>query len=312
MNDQKKERFLITGGSGFVGWNLCNYLKGRHEVFATYYSHPVNSAGCNFLQIDLTSRSRVLETIARVKPSIILHAAALSSPDLCEKDRSRAREVNVMGTQHILDAACACGIRVVYISTDLVFDGETGNYDETCKPRPINYYGETKREGEKLCRNSPADSLVVRITLQYGWGNGENVSFSDWLMASLTAGKQVSLFADQYRTLTYVMDTARGLELAALQGSAGNLYHLTGPERIDRYEFGSIFASIFNFPLDLLKKSLMQDVPARAPRPKDVSLNGDRFFSQFGFRPRGIREGLAAMAKSVQGPSGQGFKGSSE
>jgi dTDP-4-dehydrorhamnose reductase len=196
-----------------------------------------------------------------------------------------------------------CHGNQVYVSTDLVFDGEDGNYCETSLPKPVNYYGLTKHEGERLCLQSASDVIVIRITLQYGWGNGMNASFSDWLMTSLRTGAPVSLFTDQYRTLTYVMDTAAGIEKAAHDAPAMQLYHLTGPERINRYEFGLLFAKQFNLPPGLIKKSCMKDVPTLAQRPKDVSLDGNKFFAHFGFQPRDIREGLSAMAQDVKSMS---------
>ena len=297
MADPEKKRFLITGGSGFVGWNLCNLLKSRHEVYASFCEHPFQIEGCRFLQIDLTRKSQVLEAIGRCKPEIIIHAAAISSPDACEQQKERAWEVNVTGTQNILDAALLLGCRVVYVSTDMVFDGERGNYTEIDTPAPVNYYGLTKQEGEKLCLQSRADALVVRITLQYGRGNGVHSSSSDWLMSNLQSGKHVSLFPDQFRTMTWVLDTAQGLEIAALCGTAGEIYHLTSPERVSRYEFGRLFASVFNFPQSLLKQSLMEEVPAAARRPKDVSLNGEKFLRQFNYQPRRVQDGLKAMAE---------------
>lgn len=298
MPNQGNKRFLITGGSGFVGWNLCNFLKSRHELYASFCEHPFQIEGCQFLQIDLTRKTPVLEAIGSCKPEIIIHAAAISSPDVCEQQKERAWEVNVTGTQNILDAALLLGCRVVYVSTDMVFDGEQGNYAETDMPAPVNYYGLTKQEGEKLCLQSRADALVVRITLQYGRGNGVHSSSSDWLMSNLQSGKQVSLFTDQFRTMTWVLDTAQGLEIAALYGTAGEIYHLTGPERISRYEFGRLFASAFNFPHSLLQQSLMEEIPTAASRPKDVSLNGEKFLRQFNYQPRGVRAGLKAMAEA--------------
>jgi dTDP-4-dehydrorhamnose reductase len=96
--------------------------------------------------------------------------------------------------------------------------------------------------------------------------------------------------------MTWVLDTAQGLEIAALCGTAGEIYHLTSPERVSRYEFGRLFASVFNFPRSLLKKSLMEEVPATARRPKDVSLNGENFLRQFNYQPRRVLDGLKAMA----------------
>jgi dTDP-4-dehydrorhamnose reductase len=291
------QRLLVTGGSGFVGWNLCRSLSKRHEVIASFCEHPLQIDGCRFLQLDLTNRAQVFDAIGSCKPAIIIHAAAISSADVCEQHKGRAWAVNVAGTQNILDAASQYTCRVVYISTDLVFDGERGNYSETDAPAPVNYYGLTKREGEKLCLQSGADGLVVRITLQYGLGNGVHSSFSDWLMTNLQSGNRVSLFTDQYRTMTWVLDTAQGLEIAARYGTAGEIYHLTGPERVSRYEFGRLFASAFNFPHSVLKQSLMEEVPSTARRPLDVSLNGEKFLRQFNYQPRGVRAALKAMTE---------------
>ncbi len=282
-----------------MGWNLCTFLRKHHEVCASFCDHPLDIDGCRFLQIDLTRKEQVFEAIGRCKPAIIIHAAAIASPDVCEQNKTLAWEVNVSGTQNILDAALQYECRVVYISTDLVFDGERGNYSEIDEPAPVNYYGLTKREGEKLCLQSGADALVVRITLQYGRGNGVHPSFSDRLMANLQSGKQVSLFTDQFRTMTWVLDTAQGLGIAALYGTAGEIYHLTSPERVSRYEFGRLFASAFNFPQNLLKQSIMEEVPAPARRPKDVSLNGEKFLRQFNYQPRGLRDGLKAIAEEL-------------
>jgi len=121
MTGQIIKRFLITGGSGFVGWNLCNFLKSRHDVYASFCDNPFQIDGCRFLQIDLTRKTQVFEAFARCKPAIIIHAAAISSPDVCEQHKERAWEVNVTGTQNILDAALLLGCRVVYVSTDPVF-----------------------------------------------------------------------------------------------------------------------------------------------------------------------------------------------
>jgi dTDP-4-dehydrorhamnose reductase len=312
MSDGTGTRFLITGGSGFVGWNLCHFLKGRHEVVAGFCRHPARIEGCRFLELDVTSRSQVLDAVRCAAPAVIIHAAALSSPDACEKNRPLAGEINITGTINMLEAARQCNCRLVYVSTDLVFDGESGNYSEASAPCPVNYYGRSKLEAEQLCVQSPADALIVRITLQYGWGNSRHASFSDWLMKNIREGNPVSLFTDQYRTMTYVMDTAQGLELAALKGATREIYHLTGPERISRYDFGCKCASVFNFSPGLLIKSLMSDVPAAAARPRDVSLNGDKFLRCFDYQPRGIHAGIAAMAEDAKGPRDRGFRGPRE
>jgi dTDP-4-dehydrorhamnose reductase len=292
-------RILVTGGSGFLGYSLCKFLSGRHEVFATYCTNPVTVPGCTFIHTDITDKQLISEAINRISPTIIIHAAAVSSPDACERNPAMASSVNVTGTQNIVHAAEKTGASLVYVSTDLVYDGEKGNYAEHDIPSPLSIYGKTKREAEKICLSASTNVLVVRITLQYGWGNRNTRSFSDWLFGNLQSGKESPLFTDQYRSPAYVFDTAQGLEMAALYGPTHQIYHLSGPDRIDRYSFGVVFASTFGYPDILLKKSFMSDVEAFAPRPVDVSLNGQKFLHDFNFQPGNIHDGLAAMSRET-------------
>lgn len=287
---------LITGGSGFLGYSLCRFLKNRYTIHATFFSHPCSINGCRLIHLDITSPSQVLQTVSAIQPALIIHAAAVSSPDACEKDRDNAWRINVDGSRNLACASRIAGCRLIYISTDMVFDGEKGYYSENDVPKPSNFYGESKLEGERICLTESPDCVVIRITLQYGWGNGTAASFSDWLLGNLRSGKPSKLFCDQFRSPTYVIDTAKGLEHAALYADSGTMYHLASPERIDRYSFGLAAASVFNFSDTLLVKSLMKDVPASAPRPRDVSLNGDGFANRFNFRPRNVYEGLTAMS----------------
>ena len=137
--------------------------------------------------------------------------------------------------QATIDAAKKYGNRMVYVSTDMVFDGEKGNYSEYDTPQPVNLYGKSKFQGENICLQASVDSVIVRITLQYGWGNRVSVSFSDWIIEKLRVGKQANLFTDQYRTPTYIIDTINGLEIAALHAKPNTLYHLAAPEKTGRY-----------------------------------------------------------------------------
>jgi len=288
---------FVTGGSGFLGCHLCDQLRSRFDVHASYNSNPCSLQHCRTTQLDITDHDHVVETISQCSPSLIVHAAAVSSPDVCERDPSRAWAVNVDGTKNLITAAMKRAVPLIYVSTDMVFSGQEGNYTENDDPAPINFYGKTKREAEIICRKASDTCTIVRITLQYGRGRGTARSFSDWLLHNLSAGSKVPLFYDQYRTPTYVKDTVRGIEIIALNGKPGDLYHLAGPDRIDRHSFGRMFAAVFSFPESLLKRTAMADVPSAAARPKDVSLDGKKFTDQFNFFPRGVYDGIRKMSR---------------
>jgi len=295
MNTDPPPVFLITGASGFVGSRICRHLAPRRAVAGTYRSHPCCLPGCSSIALDITDRRQVHETLKAVRPTHIIHGAAVSSPDTCENSPQAAWDINCGGTQNILDAASEIGSRVVFISTDLVFDGSLGNYTETDSANPINQYARTKLEAEKYCLKQPLNCIVVRISLQYGLSTGWGNSFTDVLIRRLSEGQETSLFTDQIRTPAYVADTACGLELAALNGNPGEIYHLAGPESISRYGFAVKLASIFNLPEDLLKPCRMDEAATIARRPRDASLLITKFTEKIHFTPRNITDGLKAM-----------------
>jgi dTDP-4-dehydrorhamnose reductase len=289
--------FFITGASGFVGSNLCRSLANRCTVTGAYYSHPITLAGCTMLPLDITNRTKVLTAVENARPTHIIHGAAISAPDFCENNPQTTWDLNYGGTEFVLEAAAAINCRMVFISTDLVFDGKQGHYAENDQTNPLNLYAKTKAAAEKLCLKNVKNCIVIRITLQYGIKAQNGPSFSDWILQRLSNKQQIPLFIDQFRTPCYIEDTARGLELAALHADPGELYHLTGPEKINRYAFAQKLAATYGFPEHLLKPCSMNDDPGCAPRPRDVSLCGNKFTAAFGYTPGDVQQGLNRMMK---------------
>ncbi len=294
MKNNSTPVFLVTGSSGFVGSRLCRHLALHSTVVGAYCTHPVSLPNCRNIAIDITDREQVQAAMQTVRPTHIIHAAAVSSPDICENNTQTSWDINCGGTQHIIDAANTLDCRLVFVSTDLVFDGRQGNYCETDAPNPLNQYARTKLDAENLCLKYSQNCIVVRITLQYGLSRGRGSSFSDWIIQKLSQGQEAPLFTDQFRSPAYSIDTSCGLELAALHGKPGEIYHLSGPERIDRHGFAQKLAAIFNLPECLLKPCSMADIPTSALRPRDVSLNCSKFAECFNFTPRNINDGLHA------------------
>lgn len=291
-------KILITGGSGFLGTRITAMLKGRYRLCSTFCSAPHGIAGCESVKLDLRSRQEVEKTVEKTAPDIIIHAAAVSSPDLCEKDKQTARDINTGGSHTLLGAAKRAGSpRMVYISTDMVFDGEKGGYTEQDIPAASNHYGMTKREAETLFLQEYENILVLRISLQYGWGTQRSASFTDWLYTNLKKGVPCHLFTDQFRTPLYVKDTVRAIEAAGIQSNARGLYHLGGTQKTDRYSFARLFATLFDFPETLLVKSTLEQVKQGAPRPRDVSLDSSLFYKTFHFQPRSLDEAFQDMLK---------------
>jgi len=293
-----KKKILITGGSGFLGWHLARHFRRKYEVSATYHSNPLTIDGVKTIRINITSRKEVVERISKLKPDVVVHAAANTNVDGCKENKEGAYAANVTGTENVLKAAADIGAFLIYTSTDLVFGEDGSMYTEEDAPYPMNYYGWTKLEAEKKVAEG-GSSITLRVVLMYGADTGIKGSFLRWMKKGLESGQEVKLYTDQFRSPLYVDDAAAAIE-AVIQGKARKpLYHIGGPERIDRYSFGRIYAGVFGFDPRLLIPVTMDEVASRARRPRDCSLSIERAREDLGFNPRAVREALISMKESI-------------
>jgi len=286
-----KKKILITGGSGFLGWHLALRFREEYEVSATYHSNPLTIDGVRTIRMDITSEKEVVERIGELKPDVVVHAAANTNVDGCEENKESAYAANVTGTENVLKAAADIGAFLIYTSTDLVFGEGDGMYTEEDAPSPMNYYGWTKLDAEKKVA-AYSSSITLRVVLMYGADTGIKGSFLRWMKKGLESGREVKLYTDQFRSPLYVDDAAAAIE-AVIQGKARKpLYHIGGPERIDRYSFGRIYAGVFGFDPSLLIPVTMDEVASMARRPRDCSLSIEMAREDLGFNPRAVREAL--------------------
>ncbi len=292
-------RVLITGVSGFLGWHLFHYLSPRFSVTGTYSRHRPRLAGSAVEQLDLRDPAAAGKIFSRLSPEVVIHCAAVTSPAACLIDPGLTREVNIAGTESIAHAAQIAGTRMIYISTDRVFDGKQGNYRENAPARPLGPYGQSKLDGEKLVRKIVPEHLVLRLPLMYGSASPFSGSFLEFMRKGFLGQTPLDLFLDQYRTPLYVADAARGIELILKRPKLQGLYHLGGSERINRVDFGCRMAKIFNYNPAVINPVRMADLPHYPPTPPDASLNSDLFFQATGFRGRGVIEGLTELRKKI-------------
>ena len=182
---------LITGSNGLVGRELIRaFAHTDYAVHATSSSHDkINQPGVSFHQLDIRDKAGVSNLIEILKPSVVIHSAAISAPDVCEVDKALCNAVNIDGTQHVADACKAVNARMLFLSTDFVFDGEKGPYAEEDNPNPVSYYGWSKLEGEKIVQQLP-HWAIVRTVLVYGDTVGLNrANFVTWAKSSLEKGE---------------------------------------------------------------------------------------------------------------------------
>jgi len=292
-NDRK---LLVTGASGLLGSKIIKLAKHDYVAVPVYHTKQLHP---NSLKLDITDSSEVLKLLIKLKPDVIIHTASETNVDKCETQKNYAQKVNVDGTRNIAVACGKVGAKLVYISTDYVFDGEKGDYNEQDKPNPINYYGLTKLEGEKQVTKNCQKYFILRTSVLYGWHPWKQ-NFATWIINQLKQNKEITVVKDHYNTPT-LADNLAEITIKAVQKDLQGLYHASGSERISRYQFAKQIAKTFNLDPNLIKPVKMSQLTAWiAKRPKDSSLNTDKIQKQLKTKPLNITEGLKRMKKEAE------------
>lgn len=278
-------RLLVIGASGQVGGAILRNAPKGWELTGTYSGKPKP----NLLHLDVSNRNGVFEIFDRVRPEAVILSAAFTNVDLCETERERAKAVNIDGPLNVRDACIKHGSKMVYISTDYVFDGENGPYREGDEPNPLGYYAWTKLEGERITALVP-DHLVIRTTGVYS-ADPESLNFVMQVIKRLKAGEVMRVPNDQYGSPSLADNLAEGIIALVRLGKTGT-YNVAGSDFMDRYSFALLIADIFG-----LNKSLIQpiDTPSlgqKAKRPLKGGLIVEKIERETGVRMLGAKEGL--------------------
>jgi dTDP-4-dehydrorhamnose reductase len=204
---RNKENMLITGVSGLLGNNLAHYFRDKYDILGLYSSHPVTIEGIDTARCELSHPGNIREILSEYNPEIIIHCASLTNIDECEGGRDAVNKINVMATGHIVEEVNDKDIKLIYISTDSVYEGIKGNYLEEDNINPQNYYGLSKYEGElEVLRKE--NSLILRTNL-FGWNIQNKKSLGEWILEKLTAKQKIDGFKDAYFSSIYTMELAR-------------------------------------------------------------------------------------------------------
>jgi dTDP-4-dehydrorhamnose reductase len=295
MLNTRKRKLLVTGASGLLGSKIVEIAKNDYTVIPLHKTKPLHS---NSLKLDITSTAEVLNLFHKLKPYAVIHAASETNVDKCETQKEHAWKINVEGTRNVA-AACKAGAKLIYISTDYVFDGKKGNYTEDDTPNPINYYAVTKLEGEKQVVQNCKNFAILRTSVLYGWHPFKQ-NFATWVITQLGQNKEITVVEDHYNTPT-LADNLAEMAIEAIQKDLQGVYHACGSERIGRYEFARQIARAFDLNQNLIRPIKMEQLTAWiAKRPRDSSLNTNKIRSQLEAKPLNITEGLDRMKKGAE------------
>lgn len=286
------DKILITGGSGMLGSNLSFLWANDFEV-ASVDTNPMPLPNVRSFCLDLRDGLKTKKTVREIFPQVIIHTAALTNVDYCEANPREAYLLNVEATRNLLEACRDIGRQFVYISTDFVFDGVKGRYNEDDKTNPLNVYGKTKLEGERAVIESGLNFLVVRTSI-YGWNVLPKESFVETIINRLRQGQALTPFADQEFTPIYT-ETLGEIILDLLKRQKNGLYHIASSEIVSKYKFATLVAEEFGLQTKLLQPTLSSKVDFKSKRPNNVSLVVFKILNELGIESIKIKTDLKKM-----------------
>ncbi len=291
LTKKMKPRILIFGGSGFVGSSFIDYSRDIFDISYTYNTNMINFDKTIANKINLfTDNKKILSIIDDLNPDVIINTVAYPSVDFCEINRELANELHVNVTKTIVDGATKNNSKLIFLSTDAVFEGELNKkYSENDIPNPLNYYGITKLNAEKIVLSQP-NNVVLRTAVVYGWHKKSR--FTNWILDYLKQNKKVDPFIDQFNTPTLVDDLVKSM-IKIIENNISGLFHATGKTCLNRYEFALKLANSFGydqkFVLPVTSKEKKQD----APRPISTCLDSSKLENTLNFHFSDIDDGIS-------------------
>ncbi|MCX5715745.1 MAG: SDR family oxidoreductase [Candidatus Omnitrophica bacterium] len=283
-------KILIIGASGLLGKELMKDFSNGNEVCGTYSTRAAEG----LIHLDMSQKAEIKDVFGRIKPEAVIIPGSITAVDFSEQNQDLAWRVNVEGIKNVAVLSKKAGAFVLYYSTDYIFDGKAGPYSETDKPNPINFYGRTKLEAERVIQKELKGSfLIIRPCSIYGYEkNGNN--FAMQVLTSLKADKNFTSFRDQYGTPTYSEDLSE-ISLKLFSNKKEGIFNVAGPDFINRVQFSKDIADVFGLDAGLIKEIGSTKGRQLAKRPLRGGFKIDKLKRELGFSTLPLKEGLIKM-----------------
>jgi dTDP-4-dehydrorhamnose reductase len=295
---------LTTGSNGLLGQKLTEKIlaEGRVKLVAT--SRGINrysvKAGYEYAEMDILNLQQVREVIDKYQPDAIIHTAALTNVDTAEADKELCYQLNVVAVQNLLSLCEEKNIQLIHLSTDFVFDGENGPYNEEDAVNPVSYYGESKVLAEEIIRKSTADWVVIRTILVYGITN--DMSRSNillWAKGALAKGLPINVVNDQWRMPTLAEDLAEAC-LLAVEKNAKGIYHVSGKDYMSIADLVRKVADYWALDQSIISEVSSVGLNQTARRPMRTGFVLDKAINDLDYRPHSFEEGLKIVDEQMK------------
>lgn len=289
-------RLIVTGVSGLLGSNLAMCAWKEQDLIGIYYRHPIEIEGVRMIAADLSQSGTALQIISQHRPDWVVHCAAATDVDRCEREPEWARVLNVEMAEDVARACYETGTQLAHISTDAVFDGRSGGYREDDPAMPINVYGETKLAGERGVLEANPQALILRTNL-YGWSPDGRRGLAQWFVNRLSAGQVCAGFTNVCFSPLYTQHLGHAI-LDLLERQASGLFHLAGRTCLSKYEFGVSLARRMGLDPNLIEPVTIDQMELEAERPKQLCMYSGKAEAILGRRLPGVEQGLRELAET--------------
>ncbi|MES2448812.1 MAG: SDR family oxidoreductase [Bacteroidota bacterium] len=295
---------LVTGSNGLLGQKITEKIlrEGGVNLIATSKGlnrYPVKD-GYEYMDMDILDPIKVRNVIERYKPDSIIHTAALTNVDACEHQKEEAYQLNVTSVETLLLLAEEYNIQLVHLSTDFIFDGEHGPYDELAAPNPLSYYGQTKLKAEEILKNSKAKWAVLRTIIVYGII--KDVSRSNivlWAKDALEKGNPINVVNDQWRMPTLAEDLA-DICFLAIEYDAQGVFNASGKDMMSISELVAKVADFWQLDKNLINEVSGETLNQAAKRPARTGFILDKSMTELNYQPHSFEEGLAIVDQQMK------------
>lgn len=303
-------KILATGLTGLVGSRFTDFFENTYEIEHINLENRIN----------ILDKVEVENFISNSDSPLLLHMAAKTNVDVCEQDKVEDKKileienlgerekawqesqsawgVNVFGTQNIVDACKNNGKKIVYISTDFVFNGQKRSYSEEEIPDPINWYAKTKYEGEKLIRESGLDFIIVRIAYPYR-AYFKRSDFVRGLISKLEKNEKLEMITDHIMVPTFIDDVVNAIDVL-IQKEEKGIFHVVGNQTVTPYEAALKIAKEFELDDSLISKTTRAKYFAgKAPRPFCLNLKNDKI-NNLGIEMSSFDQGIREVKNQIE------------
>lgn len=296
-------KILVTGSNGLLGQKITDLLASNnaYELIASSKGANRHPSKSNYVyeEMDVCDYADLERVITKHKPNAVIHTAAMTNVDQCETEKEACVQLNVTSVEHLIKLAEIHGFYLVHLSTDFVFDGESGPYQENDKPNPISYYGQSKLDAENLLLQSNIRYSILRTIIVYGVAaDMSRTNIVLWAKGALEKGLQIKVVNDQFRMPTLAEDLAKACILA-IEKQAQGIYHISGKDYMSVIEMVRRIAKFFNLNDSIIEETDSSTLNQAAKRPPRTGFILDKAIHELGYAPLSFEEGLAVVEKQL-------------